>query len=99
MNGIGIIFLVFLSAVTAYFVHAGFKYTRMISNIFLSLVYRPESENFSSSMGEKMTILDSSDHEIETIFVGKPGVKRLATTRPSVASSAVPREKTRGLVI
>ncbi len=77
MNGIRIIFLVFLSAVTAYFIHSGFKYTRMISNIFLSLVYRPEAESFSSSMGEVMTILDSNDHEVEVVFAGKPGVKKL----------------------
>jgi len=77
MNGVGIIFLVFLSAVAAYFVHSGFKYTRMISNIFLSLVYRPETESFSSSTGEKMTILDSSDHEIETVFARIPGAKKL----------------------
>jgi len=77
MNGVGIIFLVFLSAVAAYFVHSGFKYTRMISNIFLSLVYRPETESFSSSTGEKITILDSSDHEIETVFARTPGAKKL----------------------
>lgn len=72
-----VIFFTFLLVLMTYGIHSGFKYTRMINNIFLSLVYRPESENFSSSMGEKMTILDSSDREIETIFVGKPGVKRL----------------------
>ncbi len=77
MNAIGIIFLIFLSAVAAYFIHSGFKYTRMISNIFLSLVYRPEAESFSSSTGEKMTILDSSDHEIEAVFAGTPGADKL----------------------
>ena len=77
MNGIWTLFLVFLSAVAVYFVHAGFKYTRMISNIFLSLVYRPETESFSSSTGEKMTILDSSGHEIETVFARTPGAKKL----------------------
>ncbi len=79
---IHVIFFTFLLVLATYGIHSGFKYTRMINNIFLSLVYRPESENYPSSMGEKMTILDSSDHEIETIV-----------------SSAVPREKTRGLVI
>ena len=75
MVGIAVLFLCLL--VVAYFIHAGFKYTRMISHIFLSLVYRPVVENYSSSLGERVTILDSSDHEIEAIFVEKPGSKKL----------------------
>lgn len=62
-----------LLAAAVYFVHSMFKYTRMISGIFLSLVYRPAVENNFSSVGEKITILDSSDHEIEALFIERPG--------------------------
>lgn len=77
MSGFGIIFLTVLSVVAVYSIHSGFKYTRMISNIFLSLVYRPETEHFSSSRGESMTILDSRDHEIEAVLAGNPRAKKL----------------------
>ncbi len=60
-----------------YFIYTGFKYTRMISNIFLSLVYNPPAETLISSMGEKMVILDSSDREIEVLVVEKKGSERL----------------------
>ncbi len=40
----------------------------MIGNIFLSLVYKIEPENPSQPRGERLTILDSSDHEIEALF-------------------------------
>jgi len=56
---------------------AAFKYTRMISNIFLSLVYRPPYEPPSPSRGERVTILDSGDREIEALFLEKTGAKRL----------------------
>lgn len=52
-----------------YAVHSLFKYTRMISNIFLGLVYTPETESYGSSIGERVTILDSADHEIEALVV------------------------------
>ncbi len=68
---------VFLAAFAAYFTFAAFKYTRMISNIFLSLVYRPPYEPPSSSRGERVTILDSGDREIEALFLEKKGAKRL----------------------
>ena len=57
--------IIFLS----YAVHSGFKYTRMINNIFSSLVYSSTSEFLPSSLGEKITILDSSDQEIEALFI------------------------------
>jgi len=41
----------------------------MINNIFLSLIYNPSLEFSSSSRGERITILDSSDKEIDTLFV------------------------------
>ena len=59
-----------LVVVLAYSIHSVFKYTRMISNIFLSLVYNPPTFELSSFPGgERITILDSSDNEIETIFI------------------------------
>lgn len=51
-----------------YSVHSGFKYTRMIANIFLSLVYKPPRESFSSGRGEKVSILSSSDVQLEALF-------------------------------
>jgi len=66
------------AAVLAYFIFAGFKYTRLISNIFLSLVYRPTTETPPSPGGERFTILDSSDKEIEAILVRSAEAKRVA---------------------
>ncbi len=64
-----ILLFLILAPVVFYVVHSAFKYTRMISNIFLSLVYDPELEFTPSSRGEKITILDSSDQEIEALLV------------------------------
>lgn len=66
-----------LAALVGYSAWVAFKYTRMISNIFLSLVYRPPYEPPSPSRGERVTILDSGDHEIEALFLEKKGTKRL----------------------
>ncbi|OIO39160.1 MAG: hypothetical protein COT00_04770 [Candidatus Omnitrophica bacterium CG07_land_8_20_14_0_80_50_8] len=75
---IPLVLVVLVIAVSAYSVHAVFKYTRMISNIFLSLVYNPTSFKFSSCLaGEKITILDSSDKEIEALFVENKGSKKI----------------------
>ncbi len=63
-----LLFLV-LAVAVFYSIHSAFKYTRMISNIFLSLVYDPPLEFSSSSRGERITILDSSDKEITAHFV------------------------------
>src|SRR3989338_2152792 len=62
------IFLGVFLTTAAYFIHSLFKYTRMISGIFLSLVYKQTLEEFSSTLGENITILDSSDREIEALF-------------------------------
>lgn len=70
-----ILFIPFIIAL-AYAVHSAFKYTRMISNIFLSLVYRPAPE-FYTAHGERMVILDSKDREIETLLVEKKGSHKL----------------------
>ena len=67
----------FVVLFAGYFTYAMFKYTRMISNIFLSLVYRPPYEPPSSSRGERVTILDSGDREIEALFLEKKGAKRV----------------------
>lgn len=71
------LFAIFFLAVIAYVIHGGFKYTRMIGEIFLDLVYQPVVEPVRCTRGEKISILDSSDHEIETIFVRSSGGKKL----------------------
>lgn len=59
-----------------YALYAVFKYTRMIGNIFLGLVYNPPVEGpFSGARGEAVTILDTSDTEIETLFLDRPDAK------------------------
>jgi pimeloyl-ACP methyl ester carboxylesterase len=68
---------VLFTALAGYFTFEAFKYTRMISNIFLSLVYRPPHEPPLPSRGERVTILDSGDGEIEALFLEKEGSKRL----------------------
>lgn len=73
-------FLLFLppALIVLYALYAVFRYTRMVSNIFLSLVYQPSQEPFSSSVGEPVTILDSGGHEIETLLLEKKGSNKLA---------------------
>lgn len=71
------VFLGMLIAVAGYSFHALFKYTRMISGIFLSLVYKPVLEEFTSSLGEKVTILDSGDLEIEAVFLENKGSNKV----------------------
>ncbi len=63
---------------TAYSLYTVLKYTRMIGNIFLSLVYDPSSESLpESARGETVTILDSSDAEISALFLEKKDSKKL----------------------
>lgn len=62
----------------AYAVHAGFKYTRMISNIFLGLVYTPDGDLPSSAIGERVTILDSADHEVEALVIESNAPRAIA---------------------
>ncbi len=69
--------LVLLAVVTAYWIHAGVKYTRMISNIFMSLVYNPVLEPAPVSRGEKISILDSSDKEIPALLLERKGSKKV----------------------
>src|SRR3989338_4771895 len=71
------IFLGVFLTTAAYFIHSVFKYTRMISGIFLSLVYKPNLEEFSSALGEKITILDSSDREIDAVFLENRGTDKI----------------------
>ena len=49
----------------------------MISNIFLSLVYDPPVEFSSTSRGERITILDSSDKEITALLVENGNANRI----------------------
>jgi pimeloyl-ACP methyl ester carboxylesterase len=61
-----------------YCLYTVFKYTRMIGNIFLSLVYDPSLESLpESARGEAVTILDSSDAEISALFLEKKDSKKL----------------------
>lgn len=61
-----------------YGIHAAFKYTRVIGNIFLDLVYSPPTEEPQGEVrGEPVTILDTSDSEIEALFVEKKDAKGL----------------------
>lgn len=71
------LFLVPILIVAVYAVHSGFKYTRMISNIFLGLKYKPSHEAPVSTLGEKISILDSGDHEIDAILVERKGADKL----------------------
>ena len=60
--------------VAIYAVYSGFKYTRMISNIFLGLIYTsPSSQTADKVQGEKITILDSADKEIDALLVEHKG--------------------------
>ncbi len=61
-----------------YSVHSAFKYTRMISNIFLGLVYSPVPEKGASPAGERIVILDSADREIEALLVERKDSQKLA---------------------
>ena len=63
--------LLFFSAAGLYAAHQAWKYTRMIGNIFSSLVYSPPVEPSVVSRGERITILDSSQNEIAALLVGK----------------------------
>ncbi len=59
------------AALIAYGLFSAFKYTRMISNIFMGLVYKPSGLSDIPVRGEKISILDSSDNEIEALIVEK----------------------------
>ncbi len=69
--------LIPLFVVAVYSVHSGFKYTRMISNIFLGLKYKPAYEAVTSTLGEKISILDSGGHEMGAILVEKKNADKL----------------------
>ena len=70
---------ILILAILGYGVHGAFKYTRMIGNIFFGLVYNPPLEETSAGRvrGELVTILDTSDTEIETLFLEKKDAKGL----------------------
>jgi len=75
---INILLVTFLAVISGYAVYSIFKYTRVISGIFFSLVYTPASELLPSSPGEKVVILDSADKEIEALLLEKKGSKKIA---------------------
>ena len=60
---------IFFGVAGAYATHSAFKYTRMITNIFLGLVYHPVVEDIPPAGGEKVTILDSADREMEALWL------------------------------
>jgi pimeloyl-ACP methyl ester carboxylesterase len=62
----------------AYAVWAAFRYTRMISNIFMGLVYKSSWTPSLAARGEKVSILDSSDREIPALVAGEGRDGKLA---------------------
>lgn len=86
-------------AVLGYGIHAAFKYTRLIGNIFLGLVYSPPPEELAGeARGEMITILDTSDTEIETLFVEKKDSKGLVIFCHESGSSKESWEKYAGFL-
>jgi predicted esterase len=71
------VFAIPLTLLAAYAVYAAFKYTRMISTIFMGLVFRPNVDHIPTSRGEPLTILDSSEREIEALYLEKKGSKQI----------------------
>lgn len=65
------VWLIPFVALLVYSVFSAFKYTRMISNIFMGLVYKPSGLPNSAVRGEKISIWVSSDKEIEALVVEK----------------------------
>ena len=65
------LWLVPLIVVLTYSVFSAFKYTRMISNIFMGLVYKSSWQPDFRARGEKIGILDSSDKEIDALVFDK----------------------------
>ncbi len=66
-----------ITVVGVYSVYAGFKYTRMIATIFMSLKYNPPTEASLPGFGEKISILDSSGQEIRAVLLEKTSADRL----------------------
>ena len=79
--------------VAVYAAHSGIKYTRMISHIFLSLVYHPLPELFSPPRGERIGILDSADREIGALFVEKKSSNLLVIFCAESGADKEPWEK------
>jgi pimeloyl-ACP methyl ester carboxylesterase len=52
-----------------YAIYSAVKYTRLITNIFIGLVYRPSPDSVDAVRGERITILDSSDREIQALYL------------------------------
>ena len=82
-----------LIAGALYFIYTIFKYTRMISNIFLGLVYTPDLEPVSPPAGEPLTILDSTGKEIEALYLEKKGSKKVVIFCPESGASKETWEK------
>ena len=62
----------------AYWIYAGFKYTRMIGRIFSDLVFMPE-ERFSSAAikGEEITLVDPNHEKINLLKIEKKGSNKV----------------------
>lgn len=83
-----VLFSLPLIAAAVYFIFSMFKYTRMIGNIFLSLVYQPVLDPLESSHGgEIATVLDSSGHEIEVLCNGPKHSEKIAIFCPESGAS------------
>ncbi len=77
MNPLFLLIIVPLVLAIAYSMHSGFKYTRMIANIFLGLKYKPAYDTVISSAGEKISILDSGGHEVSAVHVERTGADKI----------------------
>ena len=88
-----VVALAFCGAAIVYGIHAAFKYTRMISRIFLGLVYVPPPEEPGPVRGRSVTILDSADREIEALFVDEINAKALVIFCPESGAGKESWEK------
>ncbi len=82
-----------VGAAVIYGIHAAFKYTRMIGQIFLGLVYAPPAEEPGPVRGQAMTILDSADREIEALFVDPKEAKAIVLFCPESGAGKESWEK------
>lgn len=88
------IFLFPFALLAVYSVYAAFRYTRMIGNIFLSLVYRPNLDAPDRSFAaEQVTILDSADREMDALYAGPRSPEKIAIFCPESGAAKEHWEK------
>lgn len=67
-----------LAVLVGYSIFAAFKYPRLISNIFMSLVYKASWQPETGARGDRTVILDSSDEEIGALVFEKKAARGTA---------------------